>query len=235
MTDSTVRLVALFPELLGTYGDGGNLLVLQSRLRWRGLPCEVTTVGLDEPVPATGDLYLLGGGEDDAQLIGLDQLRRSVLRDAVLGGAYAFGVCAGLQLLGSSFSGSDGVVHEGLGLLDLHSDRLDVRAVGEAVVTPDPALGLPLITGFENHRGRTRLGPRTRALGQVSSGIGNGSDDGSEGAYDDRVLATYLHGPVLARNPALADLLLARVLGHGLEPLDDSEHDELRSSLLPGQ
>jgi CobQ-like glutamine amidotransferase family enzyme len=232
MSDSPLRLVALFPELLGTYGDGGNLLVLQRRLLWRGLPCELTIVRLDEPVPATGDLYLLGGGEDDAQLIGLDQLRRSALRDAVLGGAHVFGVCAGLQLLGGSFVGADGTVHEGLGLLDLRSDRLDERAVGEAVVTPDPVLALPLLTGFENHRGRTVLGPGGRALGQVTQGIGNG-DGGAEGAYDDRVLATYLHGPVLARNPALADLLLSRVLGHALEPLDDTEHDALRSSLLP--
>jgi CobQ-like glutamine amidotransferase family enzyme len=232
VSDSGVRLVALLPELLGTYGDGGNLLVLRQRLAWRGIPHEVTSVAVGSPVPATGDLYLLGGGEDDAQVIGLQELRGSALRDTVLAGAQLLAVCAGLQLAGRSFVGADGTVHEGLGLLDLHSDRLDTRAVGEVVVDADPALCLPLLTGFENHRGRTRLGSGTRALGQVMSGVGNG-EDGSEGAYDDRVVATYLHGPVLARNPALADLLLTRVLGHPLEPLDDSEHDLLRSSLLP--
>jgi CobQ-like glutamine amidotransferase family enzyme len=232
MSDSAVRLVALLPELLGTYGDGGNLLVLSQRLAWRGIPHQVTSVSLGEQVPVAGDLYLLGGGEDEAQVIGLAQLRASRLRDTVEAGANLLAVCAGLQLAGHSFVGADGTVHEGLGLLDLTSDRLSSRAVGEVVVQPDPALHLPLLTGFENHQGRTRLGSGLRALGRTSLGVGNG-DEGREGAYDDRVVATYLHGPVLARNPALADLLLTRVVGHPLEPLDDADHDALRSSLLP--
>lgn len=235
MSPSAVRLVALLPELLGTYGDGGNLVVLQRRLEWRNIAHEVTQVGLGDPVPLHGDLYLLGGGEDEAQVIALDQLRQSGLRDAVVSGAHLFGVCAGLQLLGTSFIGADETRHEGLGLLDLHSERLEVRAVGEVVVRPDPTLELPLITGFENHRGSTVLGSATRALGRVVSGVGNGTADGVEGAYDDRVLATYLHGPVLARNPALADLILERVCGHPLTALPDEAHDMLRRERLSGR
>jgi CobQ-like glutamine amidotransferase family enzyme len=231
VTESVVRLVSLFPELLGTYGDGGNVLVLQRRLQWRGLGWEQTVVSPGDPVPVSGDLYVLGGGEDTAQLRVLEHLRGSPLRQAVEDGASLFAVCAGLQLVGTSFVGADEVVHEGLGLLDLHSDRLAVRAVGEVLSRPDPELALPVLTGFENHQGRTVLGPGVRALGQVVRGVGNGSQS-AEGAYDGKVVATYLHGPVLARNPALADLLLSRVLGQPLEPLDDSAHDLLRQSLL---
>ena len=232
MSASSLRLIALFPELLGTYGDGGNLLVLQRRLQWRSIPHQLTVVALNDPVPMGGDLYLLGGGEDDAQLIALEQLRRSRLSEAIQSGSHLFGVCAGLQLLGRSFIGSDDTVHEGLGLLDLRSERLVIRAVGEVVVRPDETLGLPLLTGFENHAGRTSLGSAVRPLGVVMTGVGNGTPEGVEGAYDERVLATYLHGPVLARNPALADLLLSRVLRQPLEDLDDSVHEALRNDLL---
>ena len=227
MSDSAVRVVSLLPDLLGTYGDQGNVRVLAQRLVWRGIACELSEVTANQPVPAHADLYVLGGGEDEAQVAAIELLRCSSLVTAVERGAHVFGVCAGLQMLGRSFSTEEGSTHVGLGLLDLVTDRLEERAVGDVLCSPDPDLGLPLLTGFENHRGRTTILEGTRSLGRVRRGVGNGSGDRSEGAWKGRVVATYLHGPVLAQNPSLADLLLSRVLGTSLAPLDDAAHDRL--------
>ncbi len=236
-----MRLAVLYPELLGTYGDGGNVRVLQQRLAWRGLPAEVVRVNLGESVPRSCDLYVLGGGEDDAQTVALAGLRRGGgLAGAVADGAHVFAVCAGLQLLGTTFRTGEGTAAAGLGLLDLSTGRLPRRAVGEVIVAPDARLGLPLLTGFENHGGATRLGPAASALGIVRRGVGNDDPPAGdpaprvEGAVQGRILATYLHGPVLARNPALADLLLSRVLGTELSPLRLAAVDRLRSERLAG-
>ncbi len=221
MTGEALRVAVLYPELLGTYGDGGNAVVLRQRLRWRGRPVEVLEVALADAVPAGADLYVLGGGEDEAQLRALEALHASpALARAVDRGVPLFAVCAGLQLLGSTLTDRQGAQRAGLGLLDATTDRLAVRAVGEVTVRPDAALGLPPLAGFTNHGGRTVLGPAARPLGSVLSGAGNAGPGGVEGAQQGSVLATYLHGPVLARNPALADLLLERALGEALEPLE---------------
>jgi CobQ-like glutamine amidotransferase family enzyme len=232
MSDSAVRLVSVLPDLLGTYGDRGNVLVLAQRLAWRGIACELIEVTVNQRMPVQADLYVLGGGEDEAQVAAIELLRGSSLVTAVERGAHMFGVCAGLQLLGRSFSTSDGSTHVGLGLLDLVTDRMSERAVGDVLCDPDPDLGLPPLTGFENHRGRTTVLEGTRPLGLVRQGVGNGSGDRGEGAWKDRVVATYLHGPVLAQNPSLADLLLTRVLGTSLPPLDDAAHHRLGADRL---
>lgn len=238
-----VRIVELFPDLLGTYGDGGNGVVLHQRLRWRGLPSELIEVAAGDPVPDDAHIYLLGGGEDApqteaARLLATDD----VLRRAVDRGAVVLAVCAGMQIAGRSFPDGAGGARDGLGLLDCITVKTDEpRAVGELLVAADPALGLPTLTGFENHGGRTRPARSTRTLGRVEAGVGNG--DGTEGlVHDDGpdgglVIGTYLHGPVLARNPALADLLLARALRvdvAALAPLPDAdgEADDLRSERL---
>nr|WP_166640545.1 glutamine amidotransferase [Amycolatopsis sp. SID8362] len=218
----------LLPEVLGTYGDTGNAQVLCRRLRWRGLDAEVVPVGLGEPVPSTLDLYLLGGGEDGAQALAAAHLRkhwRSRSRGAVV-----FGVCAGLQVLGTRFRGLDGVEHDGLGLLDVTTEAGERRAVAELVATSSELLGRAPLTGFENHLGVSKLGADSEPLGSVVRGTGNG--DGTEGAVTDRVIGTYLHGPALARNPELADLLLSWVAGHPLPPLDLPEVDRLRTERL---
>ena len=234
-TGTAVRIASVFPDLLGTYGDGGNVRVLERRLAWRGKPVEVVEVRLGDPVPAEADLYVLGGGEDDAQAGALRLLRSSTMVRAVERGAHVFAVCAGLQLLGRSFSGADGVLHEGLGLLDLTTTRLPSRVVGEVVADLSPELGLPALNGFANHRGGTVLDGDAVPLATTTRGKGNdGTAGGAEGARQGRVVATYLHGPVLARNPALADWVLSQVTGEELAPLPAGPAEALHAERTRG-
>jgi lipid II isoglutaminyl synthase (glutamine-hydrolysing) len=227
MTDR-IRLVWVYPDLLSTYGDRGNLLVLERRARLRGIPVEPVYVNSDQPVPRDGDIYLLGGGEDLPQILAARRLRADGgLADAADRGAVVFAVCAGYQLVGHEFGGVDGEPEEGLGILDIRSGRGERRAVGEVVADVDPVLGLPQLTGFENHQGVTELGSRAIPLAKVTQGIGNGN--GTEGAHAGRVLGTYLHGPALVRNPGLADLVLGWVAGP-LAPVAH-EDDELAQTL----
>jgi CobQ-like glutamine amidotransferase family enzyme len=220
---SSLRLVWVYPDLLSTYGDRGNLLVLERRASLRGLSVECVSVNADQPVPQSGDIYLMGGGEDLPQILAARRLRADGgLGAAVRGGAVLLAVCAGYQVIGSVFGGSEGEPVEGLGIIDISSGRGDRRGVGEIVADVDPQLGVPRLTGFENHQGVTRLGQGVRPLARVSAGVGNG--DGTEGAYAGRVMGTYLHGPVLVRNPGLADLLLSWAAGP-LPPLAAAEEN----------
>jgi lipid II isoglutaminyl synthase (glutamine-hydrolysing) len=207
MTSRPLRLVWVYPDLLSTYGDRGNALVLERRARLRGLPVEIVEVNSDQPVPRDGDIYLMGGGEDLPQTLATRRLLADGgLRAAADRGAVVFAVCAGYQMLGMEFGGADDAPVRGLGLLDIRSGRGERRAVGEIVADVDPGLNVGKLTGFENHQGVTRLGQNARPLARTTLGTGNG--DGTEGAYAGRVLGTYLHGPALVRNPGLADLLL---------------------------
>ncbi len=239
---SAVRIAVLYPDLLGTYGDGGNATVLARRLSWRNVPVETVTVEAGQVAPDSCDLYLVGGGEDGPQTQAARDLTASgALHRAVAGGAVVLAVCAGMQILGHRFPDSTGIDRPGLGLLDCDTVRVDrPRAVGElltgpAVVAdpdaPDTAIPVGVLTGFENHAGRTVVGSGSTALAPVEVGEGNG--DGREGVVSGRVLGTYLHGPVLARNPLLADLLLGWVVGtEALTPLDDADVERLRGERL---
>lgn len=249
MTASRLQVAVLFPELLGTYGDGGNVAVLQRRMAWHGIEGDIVPVGLDDPVPARCDLYVLGGGEDLAQTAALAALHRSPgLQTAVRAGVPVLAVCAGLQLLGERITDRSGAETAGLGVLDASTHLAEPRLVGDVVAVPDGRLGLPPLTGFANHAGRTTLGPDAGPLAQVVSGPGNGTPGGTpgglpggtartggrdgEGAVQGSILASYLHGPVLARNPALADLLLARATGRVLPLLELDEERDLRRERL---
>jgi lipid II isoglutaminyl synthase (glutamine-hydrolysing) len=224
---SAVRLVWVYPDLLSTYGDRGNLLVLARRTQLRGIPVEIAEVNSDQRVPADGDIYLLGGGEDLPQILAARRLRASGgLAKAVGRGAVVLAVCAGYQMVGTEFGGAEGEPVPGLGLLDIRSGRGERRGVGEITADVDPALGVPRLTGFENHQGTTRRGPEAKPLATVLTGVGNG--DGTEGAYSGRVVGTYLHGPALVRNPGLADLLLSWVVG-ALPPIDPRQEELVQS------
>jgi lipid II isoglutaminyl synthase (glutamine-hydrolysing) len=223
---SALRLVWVYPDLLSTYGDRGNLLVLQRRASLRGIKTEPIMVNADQPVPRSGDIYLMGGGEDLPQILAARRLRADGgLAAAARAGAVVFAVCAGYQVLGAEFGGTEGEPVGGLGILDIRSGRGERRGVGEIVADVDPKLGVPRLTGFENHQGVTSLGRAARPLARVTVGVGNG--DGTEGAYAGKVLGTYLHGPALVRNPGLADLLLTWAAGP-LAPLAPAEENWAR-------
>lgn len=226
----TLRIVVVYPELLGTYGDGGNGRVLVHRAQWRGIGAELVEAPVDRSLPH-GDLYCLGGGEDGPQFRAAESLRADgTLVAAAAEGVPVLAVCAGYQIVGRTFPAADGRPLEGLGLLDVATAKVPApRAVGELLAEP-LVEGLPILTGFENHGGHTCRGPDAPPLARVAAGVGNG--DGTEGAVAGRVVGTYLHGPVLARNPALADLLLTWVTGTALEPLDDHEEEALRAERL---
>lgn len=228
--DSRVGIGLVLPDVLGTYGDGGNAVVLRQRLAWRGFDAEIVPIALDAAMPDSLDVYVLGGGEDAAQSLACRYLAdQGALRRASERGAVVFAVCAGLQILGEWFT-DNGERREGLGLLDIRTAPAQRRAIGEMLATPAiEGLSEPL-TGFENHQGHTDLGPDATPLGTVTRGLGNGS--GTDGAVTGTVLSTYLHGPALARNPELADLLLTRALGAELKPLDLPSVTELRTQRL---
>jgi CobQ-like glutamine amidotransferase family enzyme len=230
---SALRLIWIYPDLLSTYGDRGNLLMLTRRATLRGLGVEPVGINSDQPVPRQGDVYLLGGGEDLPQVLAAKRLRADGgLAAAAASGAVIFAVCAGYQLVGEVFGGAQGEPVDGLGLLDIRSGRGDTRGVGEIVADVDPALGVDRLTGFENHQGVTSRGPGAKPLASVLRGVGNG--DGTEGAYSGRVLGTYLHGPALVRNPSLADLLLTWAAGSlpSLPPERETWTNRLRAERL---
>ncbi len=230
---SALRIVHIYPNLLGTYGDAGNAIVLRARAVARGFDCELVTIHPGQPVPRDGHIYLLGGGEDAKQTAAADELRADGGLVAAAGrGAAVLGICAGYQLLGETFLGVGGQPTGGLGLLDVRTDRLARRAVGNVLADPGWDLGLPDLIGFENHGGATTLGPAAAPLGRMEVGVGNGDAARTEGAVQGHVVGTYLHGPVLALNPALADWLLTAAVGSRLAPLDDRLCEHLRRHRL---
>lgn len=234
MSASSVGIAVLLPDLLDTYSDAGNAIVLERRLAWRGVAAEVVTVTARDEPPLGCDVYLLGGGEDTAQRAAARWLeRRPALTTTLAERAVTLAVCAGLQLLGRSSAGPEGLQRPGLGLLDLTTRPGAARVVGDAVGLAElPGVGR--LVGFHNHRGVSTLGRGARPLARVEHGPGNRPGDTAEGALTGDadgpgIVATYLHGPVLARNPALADHLLARVLGHPLPALDPDRLPEVEA------
>lgn len=227
-----VRIVLVYPSLLGIYGDRGNAMVLARRLEWRGERADLLGIEPGRQLPDDGDVYLLGGGEDAAQVSASAALRNEgALNRAVDRGAVVLAVCAGYQIAGHRFTDGNGAEHPGLGLIDAVTERSETRAVGEIASYWEGGSGEDgWLTGFENHGGITRLGSAAQPLARVQVGVGNG--DGTDGAVSGRAFGTYSHGPVLARNPALADRLLELAVGHPLAPLGCAEVDRLRAERL---
>lgn len=258
----------ILPDVLGTYGDDGNALVLRQRARMRGISAEIHPIHLGEPVPESLDVYTVGGGEDTAQVLAAEHLiSDGGISRAVAAGRPVLAICAGLQVFGRSFT-SHGRTIEGLGLIDATTSQLAERMIGEIASTPaasavtggaaaaqaggdsrpgaggeasaastgEAGLTEPL-TGFANHMGATILGADAKPLGRLTRGTGNTDVHGAEaaglsgedahrqtraeGAVQGSVVATYMHGPVLARNPQLADWLLARAMGVGFNELPE--------------
>ncbi|MFA1704252.1 type 1 glutamine amidotransferase [Mycobacterium intracellulare] len=232
MADSTVRIGLVLPDVMGTYGDGGNALVLRQRLLLRGIPAEIVEITLADPVPESLDLYTLGGAEDYAQRLATRHLvKHPGLQRAAQRGAPVLAICAAVQVLGHWYETSAGERVDGVGMLDATTSPQAARTIGELATRPLLAGLTERLTGFENHRGGTVLGPSASPLGAVVKGAGNRSGDGIDGVVQGSVIATYMHGPCLARNPQLADLLLGSVVGE-LPPLPMPEVDLLRRERL---
>lgn len=259
--NAELNIGLILPDVLGTYGDDGNALVLRQRARMRGISAEIHPIHLGEPVPESLDVYTVGGGEDTAQVLAAEHLiSDGGISRAVAAGRPVLAICAGLQVFGRSFT-SHGRTVEGLGLIDATTSQLAERMIGEIASTPAASavtggaaaqagagggasaastggagLTEPL-TGFANHMGATILGADAEPLGRLTRGTGNTDNHGAEaaglsgedahrqtraeGAVQGSVVATYMHGPVLARNPQLADWLLARAMGVALNELPE--------------
>lgn len=224
----TFTIVHLLPELLGTYGDRGNVEILSWRLKEREIAHQVLTVGVGDAIPTSADLYLLGGGEDDAQIAALEILgKKNSLQRALENGAHIFAVCAGFQILGTRFPASGDRTITGLGLVGVETVSAKHRSVGELLSRP--TVPIEMLTGFENHGGQTRFLDELQPLGHVISGIGNGQGSNVDGLITHQIVATYMHGPAFARNPELADWILSRKIGRLpliSAPIFNQLHDE---------
>ncbi len=224
-----LRVCSLYPELMNIYADRGNIAVLRARCEWRGIRFELSGASLEEPVdPDAHDLFYMGGGQDRDQVVVAEDMVRTkkpALHAAAERGAVMLAVCGALQLLGESYElGSRRV--PGIGLVGLRTVRGGgPRLIGNCAIEADLGSGRRVIAGFENHGGRTYLGPSEQPLGRVLRGHGNNGADRTEGVRRHNVIGTYLHGPLLPKNVWLADQLIEIALGCELSPLDDElEH-----------
>jgi hypothetical protein len=235
VSDLTLRLGHLYPAEMNIYADRGNIAVLERRLAWRGLRLEVSELGVGDVLePGRHDLFYLGGGQDRDQAVVAEDLvatKGEGLRAAVAAGAAGLAVCGGFQLAGHGYTGTDGSRMPGVGILDLDTVAGPTRLIGNLVIEAELDGQRRTVVGFENHAGRTRLGPGSRPLGRVLNGHGNNDEDGQEGGVTGRVIGTYLHGPLLPKNPWIADTLIRWALAHRtgtapeLAPLDDTMED----------
>jgi CobQ-like glutamine amidotransferase family enzyme len=237
--DRTLRVCALYPDLMNIYADRGNMLMLQRRCAWRGIGFKLTAAGLGDAVdPDAHDLFYLGGGQDRDQMLCAEDLvatKRDALHAAAARGAIVLGICGGIQLLGHHYELGDRRV-PGIGLVDLVTVREGgPRLLGNvAIEVRLPGIAEPrVLAGFENHGGRTRLGDGQQPLGRVLKGFGNDGRSGQEGVHHGTVIGTYLHGPLLPKNAWFADWLLATALGLELSELtvlDDRLEDAAHAS-----
>ena len=235
-----LRICHMYPDVLNLYGDGGNIISLSQRLRWRGIGAEVTKLPIGSRAKlADFDLVFIGGGQDFEQQVLLEDLHRGKdgeIRAAIADGLPFLTICGGYQMLGQYYETYDGKRCDFIGALDLYTVGATQRMIGNYAFRLGEESGGSVVVGFENHSGKTRLGPGVQPLGKVLAGFGNNGEDGTEGARYLNVFGTYSHGPMLPKNPAFCDLLLATALERKygraeLAPLDDSAekaaHDEM--------
>jgi CobQ-like glutamine amidotransferase family enzyme len=227
-----VRVGHLYPDYLNIYADRGNIAVLERRAAWREIELTVEAIGVRDRVePGHHDLYYVGGGQDREQALIAPDLaaKGEALREAVDGGAAVLAVCGGYQLIGAFYRDVSGAEQPGAGVLPLYTIAGATRMIGDCLLECELEPGVQrTLAGFENHAGRTHLDVGAESLGRVIAGFGNDGESGFEGCRVGRAVGTYLHGPLLPRNPWLADWLLAQALAHAdggdppaLEPLAD--------------
>ncbi len=214
----------LYPELMSTYGDRGNILILKKRCEWRGIDCTIIPIDFSTQNPAspagglsTISLFFGGGAQDRQQSLLVSDLRKRigpVMKKMIVNGTPGLFVCGAPQLLGHSFIPGNGVAMEGLHILDIetrYKGTNDPRCIGNMIVETD-LLKRRTIVGFENHGGRTYLETRAKPFGKVIIGNGNNGEDGTEGVVYKNCIATYSHGPFLSKNPHMADWIIAKTL-----------------------
>jgi len=232
MADLTISVCHLYPDLMNLYGDRGNIIAFTRRCEWHGIKTVVQSVTLNQVVDfTTFDFIFMGGGQDrEQQAICYDfqQVKGTSLHEAVEAGVALLGICGAYQLLGRSYKTGEGLELPGLNILDVWTEAGHRRMIGNIVEESDLFPGGPkTLVGFENHSGRTFLGPKVRPLGKVLVGYGNNGEDGTEGAVYQHAIGTYLHGSALPKNPWLTDLLITWALERrygrvSLKELDDS-------------
>ncbi len=234
-----MRLVIghLYPDLLNLYGDRGNIQCLKKRCEWRGIDAQVREFELTDAIDFSSlDIVLLGGGSDREQMLVCDRLReiRKDFHAYVEDGGSVIAVCGGYQLLGHYYDTDNGKI-EGLSLVDLYTKQGDPRLISNIVLESEE-FSYPIV-GFENHGGRTFIGKKMRPLGKVKYGNGNNAQDGTEGILYKNIVGTYLHGPLLPKNPHICDYLIANALDRkygkkDLAPLDDKQEIEANTYIV---
>jgi CobQ-like glutamine amidotransferase family enzyme len=236
-----LRLIHLYPDLMSVYGDRGNVLTLVRRAEWRGIDVDLRQLSVGDTLdPREADLIFFGGGQDREQtVVALDFLQQKghAVCEAVADGAALLSVCGGYQLLGQSYTTVDGQELAGAGLFDVRSVPGPKRHIGNVLIETYLNDRPRTLVGFENHSGRTYLGPDAKPLGRTVVGAGNNGEDGTEGAVQGSAIGCYLHGSLLPKNPWLADRLLAEAMRHRhgepveLAPLDDRLEEQAHQAV----
>ncbi len=240
-----LRIAHLYPDLLNLYGDRGNIIALQRRCAWRSIGCSVTNISIDDPFDTSRyDLVFMGGGQDHEQnLLHQDLIEKKgpLIRQAVEEGLVFLCICGSYQLMGHYYEEQDGSRITGIGALDLYTRAKPNRLIGDLIARSDFLARQgrdPMLVGFENHSGRTWLGPSVRPLATVTRGFGNNGEDHGEGAIYKNAYCTYAHGSFLPKNPDMADHLIETALKRrfsDMEPLlklDNLYENNARSFLL---
>ena len=236
-----LKICHLYPDVLNLYGDGGNIICMQQRLKWRGIDSKVCRVLIGDSLQlADFDLLFVGGGQDFEQEVLLPDLQSGKDREicaAIEDGLTVLSICGGYQMLGRYYETYDGVRCDFIGALDLYTVGSSQRMIGNTVYQCTDECGGSTIVGFENHSGKTWLGTSVHPLAHVRVGFGNNGEDGTEGAHYRNVFGSYSHGPLLPKNPKFCDLLLETALkrrygSFSLDPMDDITEQTAHDSML---
>ena len=236
-----LEICHLYPDVLNLYGDNGNILCLQQRLAWRGIESSVTRLPIGESADFTKfDIFFIGGGQDFEQevlLADLDRGKSAEIRAAIADGKTFLTICGGYPMLGRSYTTWDGVTCDFIGAIDFETVGAKERMIGNFAFQCGEESGGSVVVGFENHSGKTRLGPGVQPLGRVLSGFGNNGEDGGEGVRWNNVFGTYSHGPVLPKNPEFADAVLRTAIARKdpsfvLPALDDALENTAHDYML---
>ena len=239
-----LKICHMYPDVLNLYGDGGNMICMKKRLSWRGIEASVTKLPIGERARLAGfDIVFIGGGQDFEQEVLLEDLHRGKDREiisAIDDGVVFLTICGGYQMMGSYYETYDGKRCDFIGAAELYTVGSKRRMISNYKFRCADDAGGSVVVGFENHSGKTYLGPGAKPLGRVLAGFGNNGEDGTEGVRHKNLFGCYCHGPMLPKNPAFCDMLLQTALERRygavtLEPLDDraelAAHDEMCARL----